>query len=377
MIYMDNAATTRMRREVLEAMMPAMTFDYGNPSANYEFAVKQKNAIEQARSTIASTIGCKPSEIYFTSGGTESDNWAVKSVAFVNRRTHLITSKIEHHAIFHACKFLEERGVSVSYIDVDSDGLIRLDELERAIRPDTRLISVMTANNEIGTIQPFQKIGEIAGKHNVLFHTDAVQAYSSVPINVERDHIDMMSVSAHKICGPKGVGFLYIREGCGVPSYLHGGAQERNLRAGTENVAGIIGMAKAVQIAFENMKFRIARELQIRNHMIMRILREIPYAKLNGHRIDRLPNNINFSFGYVDGGTLIAMLDHQNICASSGSACTSSSKSPSHVLKAIGLTDEMAHAAVRLTINENVTLQQADYVVNCLKQNVRKLQSLY
>lgn len=375
MIYMDNAATTRMRREVVEAMLPYMTAEYGNPSAGYELAARAKKAIEQAREEIADTLGCEAEEILFTSGGTESDNWAIKSTMMAKNRGHMITSKIEHHAVFHSCRFLEQKGYQVSYIDVDADGLISLEQLENAIRPDTRMISVMAANNEIGTVEPIAEIGKIARKHHVLFHTDAVQAYSNIDLNIERDEFDMLSVSAHKINGPKGVGFLYVRKGTKLPPFMCGGAQEHGVRAGTENVSGIMGMAKAAKLAFQNRKMRLSHEYEIRNYMISRIQREIPYAKLNGHPTKRLANNMNFSFGNVDGGTLIAMLDHQNICAASGSACTSASKEASHVLKAIGLSDEMAHAAVRLTINENITFQEADYVINCLKYDVMRLQS--
>lgn len=375
MIYMDNAATTRMRREVVEAMLPYMTAEYGNPSAGYELAARAKKAIEQAREEIADTLGCEAEEIFFTSGGTESDNWAIKSTMMAKNRGHMITSKIEHHAVFHSCRFLEQKGYQVSYIDVDADGLISLEQLENAIRPDTRMISVMAANNEIGTVEPIAEIGKIARKHHVLFHTDAVQAYSNIDLNIERDEFDMLSVSAHKINGPKGVGFLYVRKGTKLPPFMCGGAQEHGVRAGTENVSGIMGMAKAAKLAFQNRKMRLSHEYEIRNYMMSRIQREIPYAKLNGHPTKRLANNMNFSFGNVDGGTLIAMLDHQNICAASGSACTSASKEASHVLKAIGLSDEMAHAAVRLTINENITFQEADYVINCLKYDVMRLQS--
>ena len=375
MIYMDNAATTRMRREVVEAMLPYMTAEYGNPSAGYELAARAKKAIEQAREEIADTLGCEAEDIFFTSGGTESDNWAIKSTMMAKNRGHMITSKIEHHAVFHSCRFLEQKGYQVSYIDVDADGLISLEQLENAIRPDTRMISVMAANNEIGTVEPIAEIGKIARKHHVLFHTDAVQAYSNIDLNIERDEFDMLSVSAHKINGPKGVGFLYVRKGTKLPPFMCGGAQEHGVRAGTENVSGIMGMAKAAKLAFQNRKMRLSHEYEIRNYMISRIQREIPYAKLNGHPTKRLANNMNFSFGNVDGGTLIAMLDHQNICAASGSACTSASKEASHVLKAIGLSDEMAHAAVRLTINENITFQEADYVINCLKYDVMRLQS--
>lgn len=381
MIYMDNGATTKMRREVVEAMLPFMTSEYGNPSANYEFAGRAKKAIEKARQDIAGTINCEPEEIYFTSGGTESDNWAIKAKGLPHgksrNKSHVITSAIEHHAIINACHYIEQQGASVSYIKTNSTGVVDLIELEDVIRPETSLISVMAANNEIGTIEPVKKIGEIAREHNIPFHTDAVQAYTNIELDMRTLPVDFLSVSAHKINGPKGVGFLYVRNGCELIPFMDGGAQEKGRRAGTENVSGIVGLAKAAMIANNNMKQRVSRECKIRDYMISRIQKEIPYAKLNGHQKNRLPNNINFSFGYVDGGTLIAMLDQQNICASSGSACTSASKAPSHVLKAIGLSDEMANSAVRFTINENITMNEADYVINCLKSNVIKLQSAY
>lgn len=377
MIYMDNAATTKMSRAVVEAMLPFMTSEYGNPSSNYEFAHYAKNAVEKARGDIADTLKCEPEEIYFTSGGTESDNWAIKSSVYLKKSGHVITSAIEHHAVLNSCHNIEQLGYSVSYISTDSEGIVRTEELEQAIRPDTQLISVMAANNEIGTIEPIEQIGKIAGRHHVLFHTDAVQAYTNMNLDMSVMPVDMLSVSAHKINGPKGVGFLFVRKGIVLPPFINGGAQERKSRAGTENVSEIVGMAKAATLAYEHMQRKVKKEIKIRDHMIGRIQNEIPYAKLNGHESLRLPNNVNFSFRNVDGGTLIAMLDQHKICASSGSACTSESKEPSHVLKAIGLSDEMAHSAVRLTMSESVTQEEADYVVNCLKYNVKKLQSMY
>lgn len=377
MIYMDNAATTKMSRAVVEAMLPFMTSEYGNPSSNYEFAHYAKNAVEKARGDIADTLKCEPEEIYFTSGGTESDNWAIKSSVYLKKYGHVITSAIEHHAVLNSCHNIEQQGYSVSYISTDSEGIVRTEELEQAIRPDTQLISVMAANNEIGTIEPIEQIGKIAGRHHVLFHTDAVQAYTNMNLDMSVMPVDMLSVSAHKINGPKGIGFLFVRKGIVLPPFINGGAQERKSRAGTENVSEIVGMAKAATLAYEHMQRKVKKEIKIRDHMIGRIQNEIPYAKLNGHESMRLPNNVNFSFRNVDGGTLIAMLDQHKICASSGSACTSESKEPSHVLKAIGLSDEMAHSAVRLTMSESVTQEEADYVVNCLKYNVKKLQSMY
>lgn len=379
MIYMDNAATTKMRREVVEAMLPFMTSEYGNPSANYEFAGRAKNAIEKARADIAGTLNCEPEEIYFTSGGTESDNWVIKSKGLESRhghRNHVITSLIEHHAVLNACHYIEKRNADVSYVGTDSMGVINLIQLEDYIKTDTSLISVMAANNEIGTIEPIKKIGEIAREHNIAFHTDAVQAYTNIKLDMQKLPVDFLSVSAHKINGPKGAGFLYARKGCDIMSFMDGGAQERGRRAGTENVSAIVGLARAAVIACRQMEQKVGRECKIRDYMISRIQKEIPNARLNGHPVNRLPNNINFSFERVDGGTLVAMLDQQNICASSGSACTSSSKEPSHVLKAIGLSDELANGAVRLTINEIITKQEADYVINCLKYNIKKLQSV-
>ena len=377
-IYLDHAATTRTRPEVVEAMLPFFTELYGNPSSVYDFSAPCKQAVAKAREIIAKSIGAKPSEIYFTAGGSESDNWALEATAdaLKDKGRHIITSKIEHHAILHTCEYLETKGFEITYLDVDENGLVKLDELTAAIRPDTILISVMFANNEIGTIEPIAEIGKIAHEHGVLFHTDAVQAYTQVPIDVEAMNIDMMSTSGHKINGPKGIGFLYIRKGVKIKSFIHGGAQERHRRAGTENVTGIIGLAKAAEIATANMKERTAEEIKVRDHLIERIEKEIPYAKLNGDRVKRLPNNVNFSFQFVEGESMLILLDSKGICASSGSACTSGSLDPSHVLLAIGLPHEIAHGSLRLTISDQITMEDADYVVDNLKEIVNHLREM-
>lgn len=378
LIYMDNAATTPVKPEVLDAMLPYFTEKFGNPSSIYSISSENKKAITDAREVIAKTINTTPENIYFTAGGSESDNWALKATAdaYGSKGKHIITTKIEHHAILHTCEYLETKGFEITYLDVDENGLVKLDELTAAIRPDTILISVMFANNEIGTIEPIAEIGKIAHEHGVLFHTDAVQAYTQVPIDVEAMNIDMMSTSGHKINGPKGIGFLYIRKGVKIKSFIHGGAQERHRRAGTENVTGIIGLAKAAEIATANMKERTAEEIKVRDHLIERIEKEIPYAKLNGDRVKRLPNNVNFSFQFVEGESMLILLDSKGICASSGSACTSGSLDPSHVLLAIGLPHEIAHGSLRLTISDQITMEDADYVVDNLKEIVNHLREM-
>lgn len=377
-IYMDNAATTPVKPEVLEAMLPYFTEKFGNPSSIYSISSENKKAITDARDLLAKSINTTAENIYFTAGGSESDNWALKATAeaYESKGKHIITTKIEHHAILHTCEYLEKKGFEVTYLDVDENGLVKLDELEKAIRPDTILISVMFANNEIGTIQPIAEIGKIAHEHGVLFHTDAVQAYTQVPIDVDAMNIDMMSTSGHKINGPKGIGFLYIRRGVKIRSFVHGGAQERHRRAGTENVTGIIGFAKAAEIATGNMKERTEAEMAVRDHLIERIEKEIPYAKLNGDRTKRLPNNVNFSFQFIEGESMLIMLDGKGICASSGSACTSGSLDPSHVLLAIGLPHEIAHGSLRLTISDETTMEDADFVVDNLKQIVERLRNM-
>ena len=378
LIYMDNAATTPVKPEVLDAMLPYFTEKFGNPSSIYSISSENKKAITDAREVIAKTINTTPENIYFTAGGSESDNWALKATAdaYASKGKHIITTKIEHHAILHTCEYLETKGFEITYLDVDENGLVKLDELTAAIRPDTILISVMFANNEIGTIEPIAEIGKIAHEHGVLFHTDAVQAYTQVPIDVEAMNIDMMSTSGHKINGPKGIGFLYIRKGVKIKSFIHGGAQERHRRAGTENVTGIIGLAKAAEIATANMKERTAEEIKVRDHLIERIEKEIPYAKLNGDRVKRLPNNVNFSFQFVEGESMLILLDSKGICASSGSAFTSGSLDPSHVLLAIGLPHAIAHGSLRLTISDQITMEDADYVVDNLKEIVNHLREM-
>lgn len=377
-VYLDNAATTKVRPEVVEAMLPYFTEIYGNASAVYDFGQKCKQAIEDARETIGSSIGTRASNIYFTAGGSESDNWALKGVAeaYKDKGKHIITTKIEHHAILHTCAYLEQQGYEVTYLDVDADGLVSPEDVKKAIRPDTILISVMFANNEIGTIEPIEEIGAIAHEHGILFHTDAVQAYAQVPIDVEKMHIDLLSASGHKLNGPKGIGFLYIRQGLKLKSFIHGGAQERKRRAGTENVPGIVGLGKAVEIAMATMDERIKKESELRDYLIARIEDEIPFAKLNGHRVKRLPNNINFCFRFIEGESMLIMLDMAGICGSSGSACTSGSLDPSHVLLAIGLPHEIAHGSLRLTLSDEITKDQLDYVVDHLEEIVAKLRSM-
>ena len=378
MIYLDNAATTKVNKKVLESMMPYFSEIYCNPSAAYSFATKGRIAIEEARNHAAKLIGASDMEIYFTSGGSESDNWAIKAVAesFSDKGKHIITTKIEHHAVLHTCEYLERHGFDITYLNVDSDGKVRLDELKKSIREDTILISVMTANNEIGTIQPVAEIGKIAHEKGILFHTDAVQAYGHIPINVDEMNIDLLSASGHKFNGPKGVGIMYIRKGVKIRSFIHGGSQERGRRAGTYNVPGIAGLGTAAKLAMENMAKRAEKEKELRDYFIDRISAEIPYTVLNGHREDRLPNNINFCFRFVEGESVLIMLDQAGICASSGSACTSGAIDPSHVLRAIGLNDEMAHESLRLTLSYENTKKEIDTVVGELKRIVERLRGM-
>ena len=378
LIYLDNAATTQVYPEVLDAMLPYFTEHYGNPSAIYSFAGESKKAVDEARANVAALINARTEDIYFTGGGSESDNWALKATAeaYESKGKHIITSRIEHHAILHTCAYLEQKGYEVTYLDVDEDGKISLEELEKAIRPDTILISIMSANNEIGTIQPIKEIGKIAHDHGVLFHTDAVQAFGHIPIDVEEMNIDMLSASGHKINGPKGIGVMYIRKGVKIRSFIHGGAQERKRRAGTENVPGIVGYGKAVELAMASMEQRMKHETELRDYAITRIENEIPYCRLNGDRVKRVPNNINFSFQFVEGESLLIMLDMKGICASSGSACTSGSLDPSHVLLAIGLPHEIAHGSLRMTLGADTTKEDIDYTVDQLKEIVAHLRSM-
>ena len=377
-IYLDNAATTKTSQEVVDAMLPYFTENYGNASSIYEVGQRSKEAITTAREDIAKVLGAKTEEIYFTAGGSEADNWALKAAfeAYSKKGNHIITTKIEHHAILHTCEYLEKKGAEITYLDVDENGLVNLDELQKAIRPETILISIMFANNEIGTIEPVKEIGMIAKEHGVLFHTDAVQAFGQVPIDVDEMNIDMLSASGHKLNGPKGIGFMYIRKGLKLRSFIHGGAQERKRRAGTENVPGIVGYGVAAKRAAETMEVRTAKERELRDYFIDRVLKEIPYVKLNGDPVKRLPNNINLSFRFVEGESLLIMLDMKGIAASSGSACTSGSLDPSHVLLAIGLPHEIAHGSLRLTLGEDTTKEDLDYTLEQLKEIIGKLRDL-
>ena len=378
LIYMDNAATTAVKPEVFEKMKPYFMENYSNPSSVYSFAGEAKKAVDDARDIIAGALNAKAAEIYFTGGGSEADNWAIKATAeaYKNKGKHIITSAIEHHAVLHTCGWLERHGYEVTYLPVDENGTVSPEKVEKAIRPDTILISIMFANNEIGTIEPIKEIGEIAEKHGVLFHTDAVQAFGHVPIDVQEMHIDMLSASGHKFHGPKGIGFMYMRNGLKLGSFIHGGAQERSRRAGTHNVPGIVGMGEAALIAMEQLEANAVKETEVRDYLIARVEKEIPYIKVNGHREKRLPNNINICFRFIEGESLLIMLDQKGICASSGSACTSGSLDPSHVLLAIGLPHEIAHGSLRLTISEDTTKEDADFVVDNLKSIVERLRSM-
>lgn len=378
MIYMDNAATTRLSERAFEAMRPYMMEQYANAAGTYSFAAASSAAIEKARAQTAAVIGAKPAEIYFTSGGTESDNWALKGAVLASKKEkkHIIISAIEHHAVLHSARALEQQGVEVTVLPVDADGLVSPADVEAAIRPETVLISVMAANNEVGTIEPLEQIGEIAHRRGVLFHTDAVQAFGHIPLDVEAMHIDMLSASAHKFHGPKGVGLLYVRRGVKLGVFMDGGAQEKKRRAGTSNVPGIVGMGAAAEEAKARMDAMIPAVSAVRDHIIERIGKEIPYAKLNGHRTQRLPGNVNFCFRFIEGESMLMLLDADGICASSGSACTSGSLDPSHVLLALGLPHEIAHGSLRLSLSEETTLADADKVVDSLKVIIPRLRSM-
>ena len=378
MIYLDNAATTRTAPEVVEAMLPYFTENYGNPSTIYSLGSTAKKAVNQARRTIAEAIGAKQEEIYFTAGGSEADNWALKATAeaYGQKGKHIITTKIEHHALLHTCEYLEKQGFEVTYLEVDGDGLVDIEALKAAIRSDTILISIMYANNEIGTIEPIAEIGAIAKEKGILFHTDAVQAFGQVPLNVDELNVDMLSASAHKLNGPKGIGMLYIRTGVKIRSFVHGGSQERSRRAGTENVPGIVGFGAAVERAVRIMDEKVKKETELRDYLISRIEKEIPYSRLNGHRTKRLPGNVNYAFRFIEGESMLIMLDMKGICGSSGSACTSGSLDPSHVLLAIGLKHEIAHGSLRLTLSEENTREELDFVVEELKKIVTKLREM-
>ena len=377
-IYLDNAATTKTAQEVVDAMLPYFTESYGNPSSIYELGQRSTEAITKAREVVARVIGAKTEEIYFTGGGSEADNWAIKAAyeAYKSKGNHIITSKIEHHAVLHTCQYLEKQGARVTYLDVDENGLVDLDQLQKAITPETILITIMFANNEIGTIEPVKEIGMIAKEHGILFHTDAVQAFGQVPIDVDELNIDMLSSSAHKINGPKGIGCLYIRKGVKIRSFIHGGAQERKRRAGTENVPGIVGYGVAARMAAESMIERTKKEKELRDYFIRRVLEEVPYTRLNGDPVKRLPNNANFSFQFIEGESLLIMLDMKGIAGSSGSACTSGSLDPSHVLLAIGLPHEIAHGSLRLTLGADTTKEDLDYTLDQIKEIVAKLRNL-
>ena len=378
LIYLDNAATTATRPQVLEAMLPYFGEYYGNAASIYRFAGKSTKAVDEARRTVADALGAKKGEIYFTGGGSESDNWALKATAFAKKEEgkHIITSKIEHHAILHTCQFLEKNGFEVTYLDVDENGLVQPEKLEQAIREDTILVSIMFANNEIGTIQPIAELARIAHKHGALFHTDAVQAFCHVPIDVNELEIDMLSASGHKFGGPKGVGIMYLRDTVKIGSFIHGGAQERGKRAGTHNTPGIVGFAKAVELATADMEERARKESELRDYLIDGILAKVPYTRLNGHRTKRLSNNANFSFRFIEGESLLILLDQHGICGSSGSACTSGSLDPSHVLLAIGLPHEIAHGSLRLTLSAETTKEEIDYTIETVAKIVERLRSM-
>ena len=379
LIYMDNAATTSVKPEVVESMLPYFTEEYANPSSIYNFAQKTKNAVEDARTVIADMLSAdKPNEIYFTAGGSESDNWALKAAAetFKDKGNHIITTKIEHHAILHTCEWLSKHGYEVTYLDVDEHGLVDTEEFRAAIRDNTIIASIMFANNEIGSVQPIKELGAIAHSNGVVFHTDAVQAFAHIPINVADMNIDMLSASGHKFHGPKGTGFLYLSNKVKIGSFIHGGSQERSRRAGTLNVPGIIGMAKAAELACKTMDKDSEHMAHIRDYMIDRISSEIPYAILNGDKEKRLPGNIHFSFRYVAAEPLLIMLDQKGICVSAGSACASGSIDPSHVLLATGVPKDIAKSSIRMTIGEDLTKEEADYAVDELKAVVERLRSM-
>mgnify|MGYP000846740729 CR=1 FL=1 len=377
-IYLDNAATTEVHPEVLEAMLPYLKDYYGNPSSIHGLAKYARDAREHARASVAELINAEPKEIYFTAGGTESDNWALKSVAFGNRSkgNHIIVSKIEHHAGMNTCEFLGKNGFDITYLDVDEFGRVDPEDVGKAVRPETILISVMYANNEIGTIEPIAEIGKIAREHGILFHTDAVQAFGHVPIDVKAENIDLLSASGHKVYGPKGVGALYIRDGVKLEPLMHGGAQERGIRAGTENVPGIVGMGKAAEIAKRDMGEHIAKETELRDHMMHRLLTEVPFTKLNGHRSERLSGNVNIAFRFIEGESVLMLLNHRGVFVSTGSACASGSLDPSHVLLAIGLKHEVAHGSVRFTLSYKTTEGDIDEAVDAVKESVARLREM-
>lgn len=377
-VYLDNAATTPVKQEVLDAMIPYFTENFGNPSSVYKVAQINKKAIDEAREIIAKTLGAQTNEIFFTSGGTEADNWAIRGIAesYKSKGNHIITTKIEHHAVLHTCEYLEKQGYEVTYLDVDEDGLVDPAAVEAAIKDSTILISIMYANNEIGTIQAIAEIGEIAKKHKVFFHTDAVQAIGQVRIDVKAQNIDMLSLSGHKINGPKGIGVLYVRRGIKLANLIYGGAQERGRRAGTENVPGIVGLAKAMELTYTDFDAKVEKLTKLRDKLIKGLLDTIPHAKLNGHATKRLPNNANIGVEFVEGESLLLLLDMNGIAASSGSACTSGSLDPSHVLLALGLPHEKAHGSIRFTLGVQNTEEEIDYVLGKMPQIVTRMRDM-
>lgn len=377
-IYFDHAATTPVKPEVLEEMMPYFTNKFGNASTIYSIGRESKKAIEEAREKVAKALGAMPREIFFTGSGSEADNWAIKGVAYSNRSkgNHIITTVIEHHAVLHTCQYLESDGFEVTYLPVDENGLVSPEQVRKAIKPNTILITIMFANNEIGTIQPIAEIGKIAKEHNIYFHTDAVQAVGNIPINVNELNVDLLSLSAHKFYGPKGVGALYVRKGVKITNFLHGGAQERGRRASTENVPGIVGLGKAIELATNNIEQYNKKLIELRDRTIEEITKKIPFVKLNGDRYKRLPGNVNFSFQFIEGESLLLMLDMKGIAASSGSACTSGSLDPSHVLLAIGLDHETAHGSLRITFGEENTHEDVDYLMEVLPMIVERLREM-
>lgn len=377
-IYLDHSATTPVKKEVLEEMMPYFGQKFGNPSSIYSIGRESRKAIDEARDRVAHAIGAQSKEIYFTSGGSESDNWALKGVAYANKSkgNHIITSAIEHHAVLNACKYLEDDGFEVTYLDVDSDGMVSVEQLRESIRPTTTLVSIMFANNEIGTIQPIKEIGQVARQNGIYFHTDAVQAVGNIPIDVDDYNIDLLSLSGHKFYGPKGVGALYIRKNVKIASFIQGGAQEKGRRAGTENVSGIVGLGKAIEIAGNNIQGYNAKLSHLRDKLINGVMKKIPFVRINGHQEKRLPGNANFSFDFIEGESLLLMLDMKGIAASSGSACSSGSLDPSHVLLAIGLSHETAHGSLRLTIGDDNTEEDIEYVLEVLPPIVERLREM-
>ena len=376
-IYMDHAATTYTAKEVVNAMLPYFSDEFGNPSSVYSIGQSNKKAIDNARTQVAKAINAKPEEIYFTSGGTESDNWALKGVAFANERKgkHIITTSIEHHAILHSCQWLASKGFEITYLPVDKYGMISPESVEKAIRPDTILISVMYANNEVGTIEPIAEIGKIAKAHGIYFHTDAVQAVGHIPIDVVADNIDLLSLSGHKFYGPKGTGALYIKKGTRIQNFIHGGAQESKRRAGTENVPSIVGLGVAIERAIANMPEETQRLIQLRDELTRELLK-IPATHLNGHPTKRLPNNTNIIFEYIEGESILLFLNMKGICASTGSACNSASLEPSHVLTAMGVSHEIAHGSIRLTVGERTNEEDAKFVITTLTETVKKLRAM-